>query len=252
MEAGFAVGIIQAVAVLSAVWLSGRRRWLETGMPYLVSLAVGVLLGTALLHILPEAVTSLGNRQSLWLTFTATIFFLFCIERISSALLGQEASGIGGHHVDLRHHGVRPLSLVVGGVLHSFVDGVSVAAAFTAGRRVGWVTAAAITLHEVPHRMGDYALLTHLRVKKPLAMQLIVWMGVAALTGVFLVATVGHAFGAADWLLPISAASFVYIALVSLMPELMGAQGLRTALLQLTCMLLGGVLVILLLRLPVS
>lgn len=242
------------MAVLAAVWLSGRRRLLDDGLPYLVSLAVGVLLATALLHILPEAIASIGNRQALWLAFSATIFSLFCIERFFAAVTGHgvEVSGhrepdSGPHH---GHHSARPLGLVFGGMLHSFVDGVSVAAAFSVGRRVGWLTAVAITLHEVPHRMGDYALLMHLRLSRRRALQLVVLMGVAAIAGVFLVAVIGHTFAAANWLLPVSAASFVYIALVNLMPELAGERRLRSVAIQLVCMLTGAGIVGFLIRLP--
>lgn len=254
MEAGLAVAAIQAVAILAAVWLSGRRKLLDSGLPYLVSLAVGVLLATALLHILPEAVAGIGNRQALWVVFASTIFTLFCVERVFAVVTGHavEVSGkgepdCGPHH---SHHGARPVGLVVGGMLHSFVDGVSVAAAFSAGRRVGWLTAIAITLHEVPHRMGDYALLTHLRIAPRRAMQLIVLVAAAAILGVLLVLLVGHAFAGTAWLLPVSAASFVYIALVNLMPELAGEQRLGSVAVQMLLMLAGTVLVGLMLRLP--
>ncbi len=253
MEATLAVTIIQVLAVAAALWLSSRQRLLDRGLPYLVSLAVGVLLATALLHILPESVGALGNRPALWLLFASTIFLLFCFERIFATVTGypveapaQADKDCGQHH---HHHG-RPLGLIFGGMLHSFVDGVSVAAAFGAGRRIGWLTAVAITLHEVPHRMGDYALLMHLHVKKRRARQLVTLVGIAAIAGVLLVLVAGHAYAATGWLLPISAASFVYIALVNLMPELAGEYSLPGVCLQLLCMLAGAVLVAVVLRLP--
>jgi zinc and cadmium transporter len=135
-------------------------------------------------------------------------------------------------------------------MLHSFVDGVSVAAAFSAGRRIGWLTAVAITLHEVPHRMGDYALLRHLHVSRTRAIRFILLIAVAALVGVALVGIAGHTFAATDWLLPISAASFVYIALVNLMPELPGESTIRSVCGQLLCMIAGAALVALVLRVP--
>jgi zinc and cadmium transporter len=256
VEAVAAVAAIQAVAVAAALWLSARQRLLERGLHYLVSLAVGVLLATALLHIMPEAVETLGNRQLLWILFSGTIFVLFCFERIFATVTGHpvETPAKGepdcGPHQHHDHHGARPLPLIFGGMLHSFVDGVSVAAAFGAGRRIGWLTAVAITLHEVPHRMGDYALLTHLHVRRARALQMIVLIGLAAMLGVVLVLAAGHAFAATGLLLPISAASFVYIALVNLMPELGGDHSVGSVCGQLACMLAGAVLVALVLRLP--
>lgn len=258
LEAAIAVAVIQILAIASALWLSARRRLLDRGLPYLVSLAVGVLLATALLHILPESVEVIGNRPQLWAVFTLVLFFMFCFERIFATVTGHPVespatgeSDCGGHH----HHSSRPLALIFGGTLHSFVDGVAVAAAFHAGRRIGWLTAFAITLHEIPHRMGDYALLTHLKVGHNRALRMITVVGVAALAGVALVLAsshlpMGHALAATDWLLPISAASFVYIALVNLMPELAGRAKLPEVLLQLLCMLTGAVFVALILRVP--
>lgn len=256
MEAILAVTVIQAIAVLAALWLSSRQRLLEQGLNYLVSLAVGVLLSTALLHILPEALQALGNRRGVWLLVLATLFALFCIERIFAVVTGHPvetpanspAEDCGPHH-----HGsppTRPLNLIFGGMLHSFVDGVSVAAAFGAGPRIGWLTAAAITLHEIPHRMGDYALLRHLQVARRRAIELIMLIGVAALAGVLLVVIAGHTLAATAWLLPISAASFLYIAMVNLMPELASERSLRSVCLQLLAMLAGAVLVGLVVRLP--
>ena len=258
MEAAIAVAAIQVIAIAAALWLSARHRLLDRGLPYLVSLAVGVLLATALLHILPDSVTALGNTPTLWLVFAATLFFMFCFERIFATVTGHPvetpADGerdCGPHH----HHSTRPLARIFGGTPHSVVDGIAVTAAFHTGRRIGWLTAVAITLHEVPHRMGDYALLTHLKVGRARAIRLISIVGLAALLGVALVLAAAHlhlggAVNATDWLLPISAASFVYIALVNLMPELTTEDTLRGVLLQLLCMLAGATLVALIIRLP--
>ncbi len=40
------------------------------------------------------------------------------------------------------------------------------AAAFAIDARVGWVTALAVGLHEVPHRLGDFALLIHMGIAR--------------------------------------------------------------------------------------
>ncbi|MGI4854003.1 MAG: ZIP family metal transporter, partial [Janthinobacterium lividum] len=218
--------------------------------PYLVSLAAGVLLATAVLHILPEAIASLGNLPGLWSVFLSTLFILFCIERVFAAATGHAVESPSQSDPHPAHHATRPLGLIFGGILHSFVDGVSVAAAFASGQRVGWLTAGAIMLHEVPHRMGDYALLTHLRVPPRRALQLILLIAVAAIAGVMMVLVVGHAFSATGWLLPVSAGSFLYIAMVDLMPELAGERRLPRVLAQLLCMLGGAGLVALLLKFP--
>jgi len=57
-------------------------------------------------------------------------------------------------------------SLKVAGVLnliadisHNFTDGLAIAASFMSGHSVGMGTALAVLFHEVPHEVGDYAIL---------------------------------------------------------------------------------------------
>ena len=261
-QAVVAVVGIQAIAVGMAVLLARRDRLLRANLDYLVSLAVGVLVATALFHIMPEAVEQVGNRSVVWLLFGGTILALFYVERIFAALTGHAVESnvrrdlaaddcVEAHH----HHGVppaRPLNLVFGGMLHSFVDGAGVATAFAADMRIGWITAFAITLHEIPHRLGDFALLVHLQVSPRKALQLIALVGLPALAGVLLVIVAGHTLHATQWLLPISAGSFLYIALVNLMPELHAAARLGSVLLQLACMTAGALLVALIAHIPGS
>jgi len=257
-KAILATTLVQVIA-LGAVWtLKGRDSFLRKYLGSLVSLAVGVLLATALLHLLPEAIAHLGNTPSLWLVLTATLLGLFATERVFSAMTGGAAEPAGAntlttHEHHHGHHTSRPLNLVFGGMLHSFVDGVSVAAAFTVDTRVGLVTAIAIMLHEVPHRLGDFALFVHLRVSTKRAMQLAILVGVPSLLGVGLVTVIGaSAAGATAWLLPISAGSFLYIAMANLMPELQHECKLRLVFTQILCVLAGAVLVLLIARLPGS
>jgi zinc and cadmium transporter len=255
-QAILATTLVQVIA-LSAVWaLKGRDSFLRKYLGSLVSLAVGVLLATALLHLLPEAIAQLGNTPTLWLVLTATLLGLFATERVFSALTGGAAEPAGANTLSTHehhhgHHTSRPINLVFGGMLHSFVDGVSVAAAFTVGPRVGLVTALAIMLHEVPHRLGDFTLFVHLKVSTRRAMQLAVLVGLPSLLGVGLVTIIGAgASGATAWLLPVSAGSFLYIAMANLMPELQHECKLRRVFTQIACVLVGAGLVLLIAQLP--
>ena len=259
-----AVAGVQAVAV-GAAWLLRRRdRLLREQLPYLVSLAVGVLLGTALLHLLPEAVELLGNRQGLWLSMGGTMVVLFGVERVFYAITGVRAEqpdpqrmlrehethehghthhvgeGGGGHHGRV----TQPMSLVIASMLHSFVDGAAISTAFAASARIGWLTAFAVALHEIPHRIGDFALFLHLRVTKGKALRYAALEGLPAFVGLAAVLALGsQGVRAIDWLLPISAGSFLYIAMVSLMLELQIECRMRRVLGQLGCLVVGVLLV---------
>ena len=258
-----AVAGVQVVAV-GAAWLLRRRdRLLREQLPYLVSLAVGVLLGTALLHLLPEAVELLGDRRAVWLSLCGTMVVLFGLERVFYAMTGVRAEQPDPqrmlrehetHEHGHTHHGeaggaqhgrvTQPMSLVIASMLHSFVDGAAISTAFAASERIGWLTAFAVALHEIPHRIGDFALFLHLRVAKGKALRYAVLEGLPAFVGLGAVLALGsQGVGAIDWLLPISAGSFLYIAMVSLMPELQIECRMRRVLGQLGCLVAGILLV---------
>jgi zinc and cadmium transporter len=247
-----AVFALEAVAMLAA-WLLRRRDYaLSAFLPYLVSVATGLLLATALLHLLPEAIANLGNTPRVWYLLVAGILGLFCVEQIVAAIVHTGDPGVVHVHAHSHtHHSLRPANLIVASSLHSFLDGVSVAAAFAAGPRVGWITALAISLHEVPHRVGDFAVLLHAGYSATNALRMAVLPSLGALLGVALVAAFGASGGTAVyWLLPISAASFLYIACVNLLPELRHQHSRLAIALQVLCLFGGAALVALVAGLP--
>jgi len=130
-------------------------------------------------------------------------------------------------------------------MLHSFVDGTALATAFVASPRIGWLTAFAIALHEIPHRIGDFAVLIHLRQTPRRALQLAGLAGVPSLLGVVLVwlAGAGH-LGEVAYLLPVSAGSFLYIAMVNLLPEIQQEGRIVPVLWQIIWLIAGAGLVV--------
>jgi len=262
---------VQLLAIGAAWLLRRQERLLARWLPCFVAVAVGVLLATALLHLLPESVERLGNRMPVYLLMGGSMLLLFATERILHAATGAAVEQPGAstilrdhadcghlshhHHADaaaLRGHAyARPANLLLASMLHSTVDGATIAAAFTAGQRTGWLTALAVALHEVPHRMGDFALLVQLQVPLARALRFAVLAGIPALLGAAVVLLLGSAEQhVVLWLLPISAGSFLYIALVNLLPELQLESRTGAVVAQLGCVGLGVALVLLVAGLP--
>jgi zinc and cadmium transporter len=218
---------VQVFAAIAVVSLHRSEAWLRRALPYVISVAVGVLLATGVVHLMPEAVEALGNRSGVWIVLVVTMFSLYGFERLFHAFSGvsaepasnaEEAHERGHHH---HHHASRPATLLLGSFMHSLVDGTGIAAAFAIDARVGWVTALAVGLHEVPHRLGDFALLIHMGIARGRAAMLAIGAGASSLLGWAVVAALGdHGSHNVAWLLPVSAGSFLYISLVDLLPEL--------------------------------
>ncbi len=248
---------MQALAAVAVLSLHRSETWLRRALPYIIGVAVGVLLATGAAHLLPEAVAALGNRSAVWVVLVATMLALYAFERIFQVFSGVRAeplneSGfeqaashepesdhdLSGHH---HHHGAtKPATLLLGSLTHSLVDGTSVAAAFSIDARVGWVTALAVGLHELPHRLGDFALLVHMGIKRGPAALLAIGAGGLSLLGWAIVTALGeHGSHRVAWLLPVSAGSFLYISLVDLLPELQNERRPAAVLWQIVCLAAG-------------
>ena len=259
-ESGIAVLAVQTLAGAAVLAASRGERHLRRVLPYVVAAAVGVLLGTAGLHLMPEAIEALGQRPGVWVVFGGTMVVLFGFERLVHHVSGVDAEPAPDiedqHCEDIHTHAhahvaARPASLLAGALAHSLVDGTSVAAAFALDRRVGWMTAVAVGLHEVPHRVGDFALLLHMEVKRGRAALLAIAAGLAGVLGWGLVVALGDtAPGFVRWLLPVSAGSFVYISLFDLLPEVLQVRRAMTLTLRLIAVALGAAGAIILSRIP--
>lgn len=126
---------------------------------------------------------------------------------------------------------------------HNFTDGLAIGSSYLAGNTIGIVTTITILLHEVPHEIGDFAILLQSGVSRKNAMLLQLTTAVGALAGTALsLLTGGSGETAATWILPFTAGGFIYIALVSVIPELLDEEkpSFRQTLLQVAAML-GGV-----------
>ncbi|XP_029441040.1 zinc transporter SLC39A7 isoform X2 [Rhinatrema bivittatum] len=105
---------------------------------------------------------------------------------------------------------------------HNFTDGLAIGASFLVSTNVGIITTATILLHEVPHEIGDFAILVQSGCSKRKAMMLQLITAVGALAGTtcsLLAEGIGEA--ATAWILPFTAGGFIYVATVSVIPELL-------------------------------
>jgi zinc and cadmium transporter len=132
----------------------------------LVSLSTGVLLGTALLQVLPEAFESKAEPHGLFATLLGGLLFFFLLEKAELYRHGHHHEGDDPHHhhhhgFDAEQAGRGGWSVLVGDSIHNFCDGVIIAAAFLTDTQLGLVTALAIVAHEIPQEVGDFIVLVN-------------------------------------------------------------------------------------------
>lgn len=191
----------------------------------MVSLSVGILLATALLHSLPEAFSMQGvNPQLLFATLLAGLLGFFLLEKIALLRHSHHHEGDGHNH----HHGhdaeVAGRSgwmILVGDGLHNFVDGVLIAAAFMADYQVGLFTAIAIIAHEIPQEIGDFIVLLNAGFSRARALLYNFICGLSAVVGgVLAYFFLERAYAAMPYLLVLASSSFIYIAVSDLIPQM--------------------------------
>ncbi|CAM4777468.1 unnamed protein product [Rotaria magnacalcarata] len=111
--------------------------------------------------------------------------------------------------------------VLIGDGIHNFADGLAIGAAFSQDLILGITTTLAVAFHELPHELGDYAVLiqsgfSHYRA--------ILWNFLSATTaiiGFFIGAAVSSNDNIRQWIFAVTIGMFLYIALVDLLPTLL-------------------------------
>lgn len=217
----------------------------------LVSLSAGVLLGAALLHVLPEAFEGGAPPADLFLTLLAGLMFFFLLEKAELYRHGHHHEGDDPHHhhhdgFDADQAGRGGWAVLVGDSIHNFCDGIIIAAAFLTDVKLGLVTAAAIIAHEIPQEVGDYIVLLNAGFTRARALLFNALSGLSAVVG----GVVGY-FVVGPWeslfpyLLVVAASSFIYVAVADLMPQLQRRLPLRQTASQLAWLGIGLALIVL-------
>ena len=225
---------VSAIPLLGLLLAGNRFVLLQRHLMWLVSFAVGALLGGALIHLLPEAFEALGSGPALTGGLLAGFLGFFVLEKF----LWHHAH----HHDPEVRPSLPPLAALnlLGDLLHNVIDGMLIAAAFMAGIPVGIATTVAVILHEIPQEIGDFGVLLH----AGLPMRRVVWLnflsGLGAIGGALLVLAVGERVAPLNTLLlPVAAGSFLYIAASDLIPELHRERRPAAVLQQVALVLLG-------------
>uniref|UniRef100_A0A914H1R9 Zinc transporter n=1 Tax=Globodera rostochiensis TaxID=31243 RepID=A0A914H1R9_GLORO len=115
---------------------------------------------------------------------------------------------------------------LVADFMHNFTDGLAIGASFVAGSTVGLVTMVTVLVHEVPHEIGDFAILVQSGFSKPRAMLIQLCTALGALAGCVLSLWDVDAAALAEaaeqsWAIPFTAGGFIYIGSVSMIPDLL-------------------------------
>jgi len=181
-------------------------------VPWLVSYAVGALLGVALLALLPEALAELSS-QRVFGTLIAGILAFFVLEKL--VLLRH------CHTDECQVHGATAPLVFMGDAFHNFLDGAIICTAVLTSVPLGINTAIAVAAHEIPQEVGDVAVLLAAGYTRGRALLLNIVTGASGILGAIMAfAAVEVVPGVRPYVLAVSSASLLYIAMSDLIPDL--------------------------------
>ena len=267
-----AILLATLAAGIGSVWVAAflmRLGWKDAaagpqqrgpGEQHLLSLAAGALMATAFLHLLPEALESGAGAEQLFATLLAGLVFFFLLDKAELWHHGHEhhhGSGSDDHahdpdpgHAHGHAHAHQPLlrsggwAVLTGDSVHCFGDGILIASAFMADARLGLVAALAVLAHEVPHHIGDLAVLRQTSGSRRAALLKVSLAGaVTPLGGLVGWWLVDRLVDYLPFFLVVASSSFIYVALADLIPQLQRRLGARETLAQVVWLLLGIALV---------
>jgi zinc and cadmium transporter len=224
---------VSLVSLIGAFFLSVREAVLQQLTMLMVAFAAGGLIGGAFFHLLPEAVSISGTSAFPLTGFGILVFFAL------DTILSLQHRYAAPEHV----HAFTYLTLIGDGI-HNFLDGALIAGAFLANTKLGLITTALVIVHEVPHELGDFAVLIYGGFSRLQALGYNLLFALTAVLGgmgTYLFSLVVAHLQAP--LLALSAGGFLYIALANLLPALQEEQRLGGSLLHLVLVLFGLLIV---------
>lgn len=216
---------------LASLLLVLKRKWLRFVTGSLIPYAIGTLLGAAFLGMIPHAILQLAST-SVFLTVLFGILLFYVLEKLA---LWRHC-----HEQPCDVHTRAGTMILIGDSLHNFVDGVAIAVAFAEAVPLGIVTSVAVIAHEVPQEVGDFAILLETGYSRPRAFLFNMLSSLTALLGAVLTYfLLPFVQSLVPYLLSVSAASFIYIALADIVPGRRAAGGLRSLAWELPLIALG-------------
>lgn len=209
----------------------------------MVPVSAGLLLATAITHLLPEAFHSEADPHALGWAILGGILGFFLLEKLALIHHTHHHEGDPHHHHhghDAHEAGRGGVPILVGDAFHNFADGVVIAGAFLVDIKLGIAATVAVMAHEIPHEVGDFMILLNAGFTRRRAFAFNLLSGLSAVVG----GVIGYfVLESMQTLLPfalaIAAASFIYIALSDLLPEMMRRSSLAKSLPEVGLVLLG-------------
>lgn len=184
--------------------------------------------------MIPTAISKSSNGVEMVMSFfLGGIVFFFILEKL---IIWRHCHDI---ECEITRSAAGPI-ILVGDAFHNLIDGIVIAASFLIDFHIGIIVSLSVIAHEIPQEIGDFAVLLDKGYTKKKAFLYNALSSSttipAGIIGFFVLDIISVAI---PYILAISAASFIYIALSDLTPELHKKTALKHSLRQIILMLAG-------------
>lgn len=184
----------------------------------IIAAGAGIRIGAAYFDLIPESVEHLGESLDMAMIFTAVGFLAFyAVEKLTALHVGHETA-TELEHGDAQHRHVGFLGSI-GMSLHSFLDGVALAAGLALGGGIGLVIAVVVVLHRFSDGIGIVSLLLATRMPRAEIYRWVALVALAPVAGVVVGLLLPVPDGVLGGMLAIFAGFFLYIGAAELLPE---------------------------------
>jgi zinc and cadmium transporter len=200
------------------VYLHWERRFLQ----YFLALGAGYMLAVAFLEVIPESVRLAGDAAFLYVLIGFFLIHLFEHTIAPHFHFGEET------HCDEVSHQHARTTLLVGLAIHTFFDGVAIAAGFLVSDWLGVIIFVAIFLHKLPEGFTVASVVLASGQSRRNALLASGLLGAATLLGVLFTTALQSQL---KYALPLSGGVTLYVAATDLLPEVNREPGWWMALL---------------------
>lgn len=218
--------------ILASLMLLLQDKDLDRVSTYFLYVASGILLGAAFLGMVPKAIM-LAEPAKVTGFILIGILFLFMLEKI---VLWRNC---GNKDCD-RHSNASSSVALIGDAFHHVINGIVITSSFLVSLEVGVMVSISVVFHEIPKSLGDLSIL----IRDGLTRQKAFWYKALSVSTALIFWIIAYFLSNSikviiPYVLAFSAASFLYLSMAQLIPEMHRKTSLNDSVSQILLVLIG-------------
>jgi len=216
------LGLVAAAGNVLGGYFVVHGEWPRKYLQYFVALGAGYMLSVAFVEVIPESIHLAGQNALLFVLVGYFLIHLFEHTVAPHFHFGEETHEEEVHGFHARN------TVLLGLAIHTFFDGVAIAAGFLVSTWLGLVIFVAVFLHKLPEGFTIASVMLASGQGKHDAIRAAGLLGAATLAGVLFTSQLQHQL---KYALPLAGGVTVYVAATDLLPEVNREPNWRAALL---------------------